>query len=186
MKRKQLSTILRIMTIGLTLLTSFALAHDAFYPHHREDFEAIARQRELRGAVLIITVGFVSVLVGVLYLALRKGQEADQTQWQTEQGRLEYASNRAAQAAHTVLLVQGASEAIRAALAAYANASGAAWNQKSVVVTGTAIRCKIGSDMVIIRIFDRGDKCQIEVDAACNAVNARSVLEVMRGVPSIG
>ena len=33
-------------------------AHDAFYPHHREDFENMARRRELRTTVLLSTLLF--------------------------------------------------------------------------------------------------------------------------------
>ena len=39
------------------------LAHDAFYPHHREDFENMSRRRELRTIVLLARLLF-SVFLG--------------------------------------------------------------------------------------------------------------------------
>lgn len=45
---------------------------------------------------------------------------------------------------------------------------------------GKSIRCKIGSAVVIVRIFDQVDKYEVEVNASCGEANARSLLEVMR------
>ena len=55
------------------------LAHDAFYPHHREDFENMTRRRELRGTVLLSTAVFLSILGTVVYVALRKSKDTDNT-----------------------------------------------------------------------------------------------------------
>jgi len=177
MTRKPPFTTLLITMMGLMLLTQFAHAHDAFYPHHREDFEAMTRRQEVRGLVLIITAGFVSVLVGVFYVAWRKGGGDAQQFHETEQARLERASNAAAQAARAAILDPGATGAIHAALAAYANASGIVWNQNSVRVSGSSIRCKIGSDVVIVNIFHQGEQYQIELDASCDEANVKAVFQ---------
>ena len=179
MTRKALFASRLITLIGLMLLAHFAHSHDAFLPHHREDFDAMTRRQELQTTVLIITTGFIAVLAAVFYVASRGGRKENQEVYDTEQTRLERATKGAAQAAYAVLLDQGTpDETIRAALAAYAHASGVAWNQNSVVVSGEAIRCKIGSDVVVVKIFNPLGKCEIEVSASCDETNAKSVLEV--------
>jgi hypothetical protein len=153
-----------------------AHSHDASYPHHREDFEAITRRREMRIPVLIITAGFVAVLAGVFYTALRSGRDAEAGRHETESDRLERGVKTAARAARFALSErQPVEAAIRAALAAYAGIAGVIWRQQSLIVNGSSIRCKLGADVVVIRIFDRGDKYEIEACAAADGVNTREL-----------
>jgi hypothetical protein len=159
-----------IISTVLMLQATPVPAHDAFYPHHREDFDAITRRQEFRGTVLIITAGFISLLAGVLYMALRKSGEVDPHHHQTMQAHLENATNQAGVVAQTGLANGGTpAEAIGAALAAYAKASGVAWNPNPAIVTGNTIRCRIGKDIVIIKIFEQKGSYQIEVNATCEA-----------------
>ena len=81
-------------------------AHDAFYPHHREDFENMARRRELRTTVLLSTAAFLGILGTVVYVALRKSRDdrdVDEVDTKTAQTHLEHAINRAANAAQQAL-----------------------------------------------------------------------------------
>ena len=64
--------------VMLLLLVCYATpvsAHDAFYPHHRDDFENMARRRELRTTVLLSTAAFLCVLGAVVYIALRRSTD---------------------------------------------------------------------------------------------------------------
>lgn len=177
MTRKLLLAIGLMTLIGLTLLAHAAHSHEAVYPHHRDDL----RKEEARLTVLLITAGFVLVLAGVFYIASRSEKRETQQARESEQGRLERAANEAARVGRTALLDQGTSEeAIRAALAAYAKVSGVAWNQNSVMVNGESIRCQIGGDVIVVRIFDQADQYGIEVNAARGETNAKSVLEMVR------
>ena len=170
-----------IVPIGLMLLVISASAHDAFYPHHRQDLDELTRQRELRGPVLIITAVFVFILAGVLYVTLRKIGRLDHEHHETTRAHLEKASNHAAQAARMSLVDSGkVSEAVQAALAAYAKASRIAWNPNHGMVGGNSIRCKIGSDVVIVKISSQDDRYQIEVNASCDEADTQSILEVSK------
>ncbi|MCZ6676950.1 MAG: hypothetical protein O7E52_06845, partial [Candidatus Poribacteria bacterium] len=181
MTSKQLFARGLIILIGLTLLAHSAHSHEAFYPHHRDDLDSVRRRNELRVTVLILTVGFISVLGGVVYVALRKSREIDSAVSETEQARLERAASEAANAGRAVLVEQGTSaQAIRAALAAYAAGCGAVWNQSSVVVSGESIRCRIGSDVVVVNIRAQADRYEIEVNAACDEAKARSAAGITK------
>ena len=59
---------LLLLSVGMLCWWTPVLAHDAFYPHHREDFENMTRRRELRGTVLLSTAVFLCVLGTVVYL----------------------------------------------------------------------------------------------------------------------
>ena len=137
------------------------LAHDAFYPHHREDFENMTRRRELRGTVLLSTAVFLCVLGTVVYLALRKSKDTDKTDendTKTVQKRLESAANSAVGTAKRVLNAEGnVSAAAEKALTTYAEASGVTWRPHSdrksrAESVPYQIRCKIGSDVVTLSI----------------------------------
>ena len=74
-------------------------AHDAFYPHHREDFENMARRRQLRGTVILSTIVFVGVVGTAIYIAMRKSiadDKTDELEARTVQERLTYAVDNAA------------------------------------------------------------------------------------------
>ena len=161
MLRKFFSYLLFLLSVGVLCWWMPVFAHDAFYPHHREDFENMTRRRELRGTVLLCTAVFLCVLGSVVYVALRKSKETDDTNesdTKTVQERLEHAANKAANAAKRVLNVEeNVSGAAEVALTTYAEASGVTWRQRPDGKNRTEsvpyqIRCKIGSDVVTLSI----------------------------------
>lgn len=136
-------------------------AHEAFYPHHREDFENMRRRRELRGTVILSTLIFVGVVGTVIYVALRKSStdnKTDQMEVETVQERLAYAANNAAKAARSVLNANNnIEEAVASALKTYAETSGVSWRPRSHGSVNAEsvpyqIRCKIGNDVVTLSI----------------------------------
>ena len=136
-------------------------AHDAFYPHHREDFENMTRRRELRSTVILSTIAFVGVVGAIIYIALRNSStddKTDQIESKTVQERLEDAANNAAKAARQVLNTNSnIEEAVVTALTTYAETSGVTWRPHSYGQTNTEsipyqIRCKIGTDVVTLSI----------------------------------
>ena len=152
---------LLLLSVGMLCWWTPVLAHDAFYPHHREDFENMTRRRELRGTVLLSTAVFLCVLGTVVYVALRKSKGTDNTDesdTKTVQERLASAANRAASAAKRVLNADGnVAAAAEAALTTYAEASGGTWRPRSdgkrrAESVPYQIRCKIGSDVVTLSI----------------------------------
>ena len=149
------------LSVGMLCWWTTVLAHDTFYPHHREDFENMTRRRELRSTVLLSTAVFLCVLGTVVYLALRKSKDTnktDENDTKTVQERLESAANSAVGTAKRVLNAEGnVSEAAEAALTTYAEASGVTWRQRSdgkrrPESVPYQIRCKIGSDVVTLSI----------------------------------
>lgn len=150
-----------LLSVGMLCWSPLVLAHDTFYPHHREDFENMTRRRELRSTVLLSTVVFLCVLGTVVYLALRKSTDTDKTDendTKTVQERLESAANSAVGTAKRVFNAEGnVSEAAEAALTTYAEASGVTWRQRSdgksrAESVPYQIRCKIGADVVTLSI----------------------------------
>ena len=161
MLRKFFSFPLLLLSIGILCWSAPIFAHDAFYPHHREDFESMTRRRELRGTVILSTAVFLSVLGTVVYFALRKSKtidDAEENDAKTIQERLEDAANRATRTAKYVLNTeQDIAKAAEAALTAYAEASGVTWQPHSYGRSRSEsmpyqIRCKIGSDVVTLSI----------------------------------
>ncbi len=152
---------LLLLSIGVLCWRAPITAHDAFYPHHREDFENMTRRRQLRGTVIVSTIVFVGVVGAVIYVAMRKSiadDKTDQIETKTVQERLEHAANTAAKAAQQVLNAnRNIKEAATTALTTYAEISGVTWhprshgqvNPKSVPYQ---IRCKIGNDIVTLSI----------------------------------
>ena len=162
--------------ICLTCLPYLAYAHDAFFPHHRDDL----RKDEMRLTVVFITAGFVIVLGAIFYVVLRGETEESQRTRESEEDRLEGAANEAAHVGRATILEGGTPEAtIHAALAAYAERVEADWNPTSVLVEGNAIRCQIGGDVVVIRIFEQANTRKIEVKASRENVTTGSVLEAV-------
>ena len=152
---------LLLLSVGIFCWSTPIFAHDAFYPHHREDFESMTRRRELRGTVIFSTTVFLCLLGTVVYIALRKIKDADnidESETKTVQERLVGAANRAANAAKYVLNTDGnIAKAAETALTTYAEASGVTWQQRSygqsrVESIPYQIRCKIGSDIVTLSI----------------------------------
>ena len=164
--------------ICLTLSAYLAHSHDAFYPHHREDL----RKDEVRLTVVFITAGFVILLGTVFYMVLRNEKQESQRTNESEHDRLAGAANEAAHVGRATLLEGGTAEVtILAVLAAYAKRLEFVWNPDSVLVVGNAIRCQIGGDVVVVRIFNQADTDKIEVKASRDDVTARSMLEVVHG-----
>ena len=168
--------------IGLTTLiclmisVHLAYSHDAFYPHHREDL----RKDEMRLTVVFITAGFVIALGAIFYMVLRGETQESQRTRESEEDRLEGAANDAAHVGRATLLEGGTAEAtILATLAAYAERLELVWNSDSVLVVGNAIRCQIGGDVVVVRIFQQADRNKIEVKASRDEVTAGFVLDVV-------
>ena len=75
MLQKILFSLLLSLSVGILCSGTPISAHDAFYPHHREDFENMARRRELRTTVLLSTTVFLCVLGAVVYVALRRSTD---------------------------------------------------------------------------------------------------------------
>ena len=158
---RQFFALLFLLTIGIGGWSPRVFPHDAFYPHHRDDFESMTRRRALRGTVLLSTAVFLCVLGGVVYLALRKNREVDEAR--REEGanvedRMATAANRAAAAAREVLSTEpNIVKAAEVALTTYAAACGVTW-QSRTYRQGTSravpynVRCKIGTDIVTLRI----------------------------------
>lgn len=146
-------------------------AHDAFYPHHREDFENMTRRRELRTTVLLSTAAFLCVLGTVVYVALRRNtadSDVDETDTKTAQEHLEHAINNAANAAQQVLDAKGdVAAAATVCLTTYAEACGVTWQQRSYGQPQPEsipyqIRCKIGSDVVTLSINTKVIQLKVE------------------------
>lgn len=161
MFRKFFSSPLLLLIIGILCWSTPIFAHDAFYPHHREDFESMTRRRELRGTVILSTAVFLCGLGAVVYVALRKSKgmdDADESDTKAVQKRLENAVNRAANAARCVLHSgEDVAKAAETALTVYAEASGVTWQPRSYGHNRSEsvpyqIRCKIGTDIVILSI----------------------------------
>ena len=136
-------------------------AHDAFYPHHREDFENMARRRELRTTVLLSTAVFLCILGVVVYVALRKStddKDVDKVEAKTVQEHLARATNRAVRAARQSLdTKEDIAEAATVCFTTYADMLGATWRPPSYRQNRSEsvpyqIRCKIGSDVVTLSI----------------------------------
>ena len=160
----------------LTLSCYLAHSHDSLLPHHREDLH----KEEARLTVVFITAGFVILLGAIFYMVLRNEKRQSERTHESEHDRLAGAANEAAHVGRATLLEGGTTEAtILAALAAYARRLEFVWNSDSVLVVGNAIRCQIGGDVVVVRIFNQADTDKIEVKASRDEVTAGSVLEVV-------
>ena len=166
---------LLLLSVRMLCWSTPIFAHDAFYPHHREDFESMTRRRELRGTVILSTAAFLSVLGTVVYIALRKSKEADETdrnEAKTVQERLTYAANRAAEAAKDVLNTErNIAKAAETALTVYAEASGTTWQSRAYGQSRAEsvpyqIRCKIGSDVVTLSINTKVIQLKTEHNAS--------------------
>ncbi len=174
---KKLCIVIGLTTlICLTFSAYFAHSHDAFYPHHRDDL----RKDEARLTVVFVTAGFVIALGAIFYMVSRNESRESERTRESEQDRLGGAANEAAHVGRATLLEGAAPEAtILAVLAAYAERLEVVWNPDSVLVVGNAIRCQIGGDVVVVRIFEQADNSRIEVKASRDNVTAGSVLEVV-------
>ena len=161
MPQRFFTALLLLLSVGILCWCAPISAHDAFYPHHREDFENITRRRELRTTVLLSTAVFLCVLGAVIYVAMRKsGEETDvnEREAKTVEERLRHAVHNAGTAARQVLDATGnIAEATTACFSTYAEASGVAWQSRSDIQNRPEslpyqIRCKIGSDIVTLSI----------------------------------
>ena len=146
-------------------------AHDAFYPHHRDDFENMARRRELRTTVLLSTAAFLGILGTIVYIALRKIRDdnaVDAVDTKTDQEHLEHAINSAANAAQQVLDTEGdIAEAATVCLTTYAEACGVTWQKRSYGQSHPEsvpyqMRCKIGADVVTLSINTKIIQLKVE------------------------
>lgn len=150
-----------LLSIGVLCWCISISAHDAFYPHHREDFENMTRRRQLRETVIFSTIVFVGVVGTVIYVAMRRStahDKTDQMEAKTVQERLTYAANTAAKAAqHALNANSNIKEAATTALTTYAETSGVTWHPRSHGPVNPEsvpyqIRCKIGNDVVTLSI----------------------------------
>ncbi len=185
---------LLLLSVGILCWSTPIFAHDAFYPHHREDFESMTRRRELRGTVILSTTVFLCVLGTIVYIALRKIKDADnidESEAKTVQGRLVDAANRAAHAAKYVLNTEGnIAKAAETALTTYAEASGVSWQSRSYG-QGRAesvpyqIRCKIGSDIVTLNINTGVVQLKAEHNFSKSAIGSHGIPKSANVVLSI-
>ena len=195
MLRKFFLFSLLLLVIGILCWCPPTFAHDAFYPHHREDFESMTRRRELRGTVILSTAVFLCVLGTVVYFALRKIKEIDETdrdEAKTVQERLGYAANRAAEAAKYVLnRERNIAKAAEAALTTYAEVSGTTWQSRSYGQRRAEslpyqIRCKIGSDVVTLSINAEVVQLKAEHNFSKSAVGWQGTSKSVNVVLRIG
>ena len=173
---------LLLLSVGMLCWSTPIFAHDAFYPHHREDFESMTRRRELRGTVILSTAVFLSVLGTVVYIALRKSKEADEIdrdEAKTVQERLTTATNKAAEAAKYVLSTErNIAKAAETALTVYAEASGTTWQSRAYGQSRAEsvpyqIRCKIGSDVVTLSINTKVIQLKAEHNASKSGIGSQ-------------
>ena len=180
MRRKFFSTLLLLLSIGMLCWRAPISAHDAFYPHHREDFESMTRRRQLRGTVLLSTAAFFGILAAVVYFGLRKSKAVDNEHEEMDQVRLERITSGSVKAAQHVLNAKGSiPEAMAAILTAYARASGVAWKTRSHR-SGNTMRCKIGCDVVTLSIHAGSDAEVVRLKAEHQDSSAAVVLRVAR------
>ena len=173
---------LLLLSVGILCWSTPIFAHDAFYPHHREDFESMTRRRELRGTVILSTTIFLCVLGTIVYIALRRIKDADdidESETRTVQERLADAANRAAHAAKYVLNTEGSiAKAAETALTTYAEASGVTWQSRSYGRSRAEsvpyqIRCKIGADIVTLNINTEVVQLKVEHNFPKSAVGSQ-------------
>ena len=171
MLQKFLFSLLLSLSVGILYSGTPISAHDAFYPHHREDFENMARRRELRTTVLLSTAAFLCVLGAIVYVALRRSaddSEVDEVDAKTVQERLTDAANRAARAAQQVLDTTGdIAEAATVCFTTYAEAFGVTWRrpsyeQRCPESVPYQMRCKIGADVVTLSIDTQVVQLKVE------------------------
>jgi len=171
MLQKFLFSLILLLSVGVLPSSTPISAHDAFYPHHREDFENMARRRELRTTVLLSTVVFLCVLGAVVYVALRRSTDdtdVDDVDAKTVQKRLRDAANRAARATQQVLDTTGdVAEAATACFTTYAEAFGVTWRppsyeQRRPESVPYQMRCKIGTDVVTLSIDTQAVQLKVE------------------------
>lgn len=195
MRRKLFSALLLLLSIGMLYRVIPIAAHDAFYPHHREDFENMTRRRELRVTVLFSTVAFLAVLGVVVYLALRKSEDdsdiAD-ADAKMVQERLERATHSAARAVQRSLNANGnVAEAATVCFSTYAESCGVTWHPRPdgpnrVESVTYQIRRKIGSDVVTLGITPKSVQIRAEHNSSNSqetAANARATVVLNRAAP---
>ena len=193
MLRKSFAILLLFLCYGTPIF-----AHDAFYPHHREDFENMARRRELRTTVLLSTVAFLCVLGTVVYIALRRStddDEKDEVDAKTVQEYVVHATNSAVTAARQSLDTKGdLAEAAAVCFTTYADIFGVTWRppsygQNRPESVPYQIRCKIGSDVltlsigtevVQLRVEHTPAKTGLSSQGASKSVNATVALRRLR------
>lgn len=130
--------------------------------------------------LLLVIIGFVAV-----YMFFVRRNRYDNRAERPEptpaaEQSLQLAVNRAAHAVHEALLQAKTPEsAIRAGLTAYAERLGVVWNSMSVTVVDNAIKCKIGGDVVAVRILREKFIHEIEVEASRGKLVARSALDIV-------
>ena len=195
MRRNLFSALLLLLSIGMLYRVTPIAAHDAFYPHHREDFENMTRRRELRVTVLFSTVAFLAILGVVVYLALRKsGDDSDIADADAKmvQERLERATHNAAQAALQSLNANGnVAEAATVCFSTYAESCGVTWPPRPdgphrVESVTYQIRRKIGADVVTLSITPKSVQIRVEHNSSNSqetADNARVTVGLNRADP---
>ena len=154
------------------VLLQEATAHDAFYPHHGQDVSPaeVERRKDLRVTVLVITLTFTVLMAILISFVFSKMPKVGTTQQENDQQRLNQRVNQAMEAAlHEIATDGTASRAISAALSAYASNMGVSWHQQPI--TGDRVRCKIGSDVVIVKV----DAQQIEMQASSKDTSTQAI-----------
>lgn len=165
------------MLVGIIFSVGAAYAHDSFYPHHVQDFGAIKDSiKEMRGKVIITTIIFVSVLTGVIILALRKGN-VDKPAYETDQIRLKQAILKAAQAASQVGFNQDGLQALRAAIVAYAQSVGVSFSSDALAKHTSPIMCKIRNDRILAKIVYNDGNIGLEINVTCGVARMQAFVD---------
>ncbi len=162
--RKPLPLFALLLALTLLCWSPQSSGHDAVYPHHREDFEDIARRRDTRTIALLSTAIFVCALGVVITIAYRQSRESESESesppTKQAQTRAAGAAESAAAAAKQVIDDGGnVADAADTALRTYAEASGTIWRPRGsgrgtrpAATVPYRIRCRIGTDRVHLSI----------------------------------
>jgi len=165
------------MLVGIIFSVRTAYAHGSFYPHHVQDFGAIKDSiKEMRGKVIIITIVFVTVLTGVIILALRKGN-VDKPAYETDQIRLKQATLKAAQAASQTGFNQDGLQALRAAIVAYAQSVGVSISSDALAKHTSPIMCKIRNDRILAKIVYNNGDIGLEINVTCGTTGMHAFVD---------
>ncbi len=151
-------------------------AHGAFYPHHLQDFGAIQARAEIRVTVLISTGVFVALLVGVIVLAIRRGQVEVRDSQKDHRKRL-LSGLEAAAKAGTSAWPHDPTRALIMAIQAFADVTRVPWNPELLVDPKMPLRCQLGNDQLTISSPRSHGENLMEFRAVCEDICVRIVLD---------
>lgn len=172
---------------GLILAMALALdvsAHDAFYPHHMQDFGMVRSRERVRTTVVISTAIFVLLLAGVIVLAIRKGRvETDELQQDARQA-LQNAAESAAMAASKVW-PQEPMRAVHAVLRAYADRVNVPWDASILPQPEFPVRCRLSGHQLTLSVRRGGEGRALFIQAEHQQLKVALLLDEEGGIQRI-